>query len=282
MVSIIILSYNTKSLLRQCLKAIFSLVHSHPFEVIVFDNSSKDDSVSMVIKEFPKVNLIQSKENIGFAKGVNTATKKAKGSHLLFLNSDAALENDQLQDMVEKMEKDQTIGVVGGNLLQNDLATSEAFGSFYNLPEVFRLLFLGKKSRPNITNEFSKVDWVSGGYMLVSKSAFESVGGFDEGFFMYIEDMEFCFRLKQKGYGIYYYQTAKARHVGQGSSNRTFAVINIYKGLLYFYKKHKSHWEYFVVQLLLVTKAFAGLLVGFLTGNKYLYQTYLQALKVTL
>jgi GT2 family glycosyltransferase len=140
MVSIIILSYNTEKLLHECLKSLFSTL-STPFEVIVFDNASSDASVSMVKREFPKVQLIQSGQNLGFAKGINTASKKAKGRELLFLNSDATLLDDHLKDMVSAMEDDSSVAVIGGNLLQRDNATSDAFGSFYNLSEVVRLLF---------------------------------------------------------------------------------------------------------------------------------------------
>ncbi|MDP3941287.1 MAG: glycosyltransferase family 2 protein [bacterium] len=280
MVSIIILSYNTKSLLRECLTAIFSTLRSFSFEVIVFDNASKDDSVHMVKTEFPRVIVKTSDENLGFAKGINLASCSAKGEYLLFLNSDAVLLDNKLKEMIVKLEVDKKIAVIGGNLLSDDNTTSAPYGSFYNLAEVFRLLFYGKKSRPALKQDFSSVDWVSGGYMLIRNEVFVKSGGFDVGFFMYIEDMELCYRLKKDGYSVYYFMDARARHVGQGSSNRTFAIVNIYRGLLFFYKKHKARWQFFVVQLLLFTKAIVGIFGGIVTGNKYLRETYFQALKV--
>src|SRR3989338_6213290 len=137
MVSIIILSYNTKSLLKECLQAIYSKLHALSFEVIVLDNASVDESVSMVKKEFPRATVIRSNENLGFAKGVNLASKKAKGEYLLFLNSDAVLLDDKLEEMVTKKKENNEITVIGGNLLSSDITTSEPYGSFYDLKKVF-------------------------------------------------------------------------------------------------------------------------------------------------
>lgn len=282
MVSIIILSYNTEVLLRECLQSLYTTLSTMSFEVIVLDNSSSDNSVSMVREQFKKVTLIESEKNLGFAKGVNTAAKRAKGKYLLFLNSDATLLDRNLSEMVQKMEDHQSIAAVGGNLLNRDGITSEAFGRFYNLPEVFRLLFLRKKATHDSPKAMTPVDWVSGGYMVIRREAFEKVGGFDEGFFMYIEDMDLCYRLRRAGFDVFYYKNAKARHVGQGSSNRMFAIVNIYKGLLYFYKRQKPQWQYFVVKLLLVLKAVAAYVIGVIKNDDRLKATYAQALRITL
>lgn len=279
MVSIIILSYNTKTLLRECLVSIFSKLTSLPFEVIVLDNASKDESVVMVKRDFSQVNVIESATNLGFARGVNLAAKKAKGEFLLFLNSDLTLLDTNLSEMIGILKTKSEAGIVGGNLLNKDNTTSEPYGKFYLLPEVFRLLFFAKKAKEKLSGAVNKVDWVSGGYMLISRKLFEETGGFDENFFMYIEDMEFCYRLKMAGKASYYYDFARARHVGQGSSNRTFAIVNILKGIKYFYKKHRPAHEYFVVQLLLFMKVSGSYIIGLVTGNNYLRKTYSQALK---
>ena len=116
--------------------------------------------------------------------------------------------------------------------------------------------------------------------MFVKKSVFDKVGGFDEKFFMYIEDMELCYRIRKEGLKILVTPQVKVTHLGQGSSNKTFAIVNIFKGLQYFYKKHRSTLEYRVVRLLLHIKAVSGIVIGRVTGNTYLYSTYSQALKV--
>ncbi|MBI2443232.1 MAG: glycosyltransferase family 2 protein [Candidatus Levybacteria bacterium] len=280
MVSIIILSYNTKDLLKECLQALFTHLNGVAFEAIVFDNASKDASAAMVKKEFPKVRIIESRENLGFAKGINAAAKHVRGEFLLFLNSDAMILDNKLEEMVDQLKDHTDIGVIGGNLLNKDETTSASFGRFYNLPEVINLLFFSKKSTITPSNGFTQVDWVSGGFMLVRRETFEKIGGFDEHFFMYIEDMEFCYRLRKAGMRTLYYAPARAKHIGQGSSNRTFAIVNIYKGILYFYRKQRPLHEYFVVQLLLGVKAVSAYLFGLLSGNMYLRSTYAQALRV--
>jgi GT2 family glycosyltransferase len=137
-------------------------------------------------------------------------------------------------------------------------------------------VFLGIRKSPN---SISKVDWVSGGCMMVKKSLFEKLSGFDENFFMYIEDMEFCYRAKKIGYATYFYSDAKVLHKELGSGNRSFAIINIYKGISHFYAKHKNYFQYIVAKTLLKVKAKTAIIVGILTGNVTLIKTYTSALK---
>ena len=115
--------------------------------------------------------------------------------------------------------------------------------------------------------------------MFVRRAVFEKIGGFDEQFFMYIEDMELCYRVQKAGYGVLINPQVRVTHLGQGSSNKTFAILNIFKGLLYFYKKHKSKVEYKVVKLMLRSKAYGAILIGTVLKNQVLVSTYQQALK---
>ena len=277
--SIIILSYNTQELLKQCLTSIFKHIHGIQFEVIIVDNNSHDGSVEMVKKNFPKVLLIENKENAGFAKGANVGAQKARGEYLLFLNSDTTMIDQGVRNMISYMEKYPGVAIVGGNLQNHEGGTSKSFGEFLTLPEVILMLFFDrgrKKDRKTV----SPVEWVSGGYMLVRAAVFDKIGGFDEHFFMYLEDMELCYRVKKDGLNVVYYPDAKVKHVGQGSSNRSFAIVNIYRGLQYFYKKHRSLPEYLLLKFLLVDKAVSAILAGSLTGNRYLITTYKKALRV--
>jgi GT2 family glycosyltransferase len=278
MVSVIILSYNTKDLLKQCLQAVEKKLSKIEIEIVVLDNASKDDSVAMIRREFPTIKLIESSKNLGFAKGVNRAAQIAEGEYFLFLNSDATLQDEGLKDMLDILEHDKSVGAIGGALLHSDGKTSESYGRFYFLPELLRLLFLPKNAKSQIVNKKTSVDWVSGGFMLIRASVFKKLGGFDEHFFMYIEDMELCYRLKKAGLKVIYYPEAKAKHVGQASSNRTFAIINIFKGISYFYKKHRSLIEYYIVKSLLMIKALVAIFIGIVSGNAYLRRTYKQAL----
>jgi len=128
-------------------------------------------------------------------------------------------------------------------------------------------------------DEISKVDWVSGACMMVNRELFEKIGGFDRNIFMYMEDMEICYRAKKMGYGVFFYPNVAVTHKELGSSNRTFAVVNIYSGIRYFYKKHKTLPEYYIVSGLLFIKAMGVYFLGKLTNNSYYIRTYGEALK---
>lgn len=278
MVSIIIVSYNTKKLLELCLSSIYSSL-TIPFEIIVVDNASLDDSVSAVKKKFKKVILIENKLNLGFAKGCNIGAKLAKGDYLLFLNSDTEIRENSVENMVKTLENKE-IAIVGGQLFNKNKSNQYSYGPFFSLWTLLPYLLFGEKVLGgNDSRNKKKVDWVSGGFMMIKTTIFRRLEGFDENFFMYIEDMELCFRASKLGYDTYFIPSAAAQHVGQGSSSRTFAVVYIYKGVDYFFRKHKSSIEYNMVRLLLVVKAYMVIIIGIFTKKSYLTKTYKQALK---
>lgn len=281
MVSIIILSYNTKTLLYSCLSSLYEHLHGFDFEVIVVDNASTDDSIKMVKKEFLKVKLVESKENLGFAKGNNLGAERAQGNYLIFLNSDAKVLDNSIKDMVMGMATDEAIGVIGGSLESQEGVREPSFGKSLSLLGIVLMLFGRKGFRINPEyHTITQVDWVSGGFMMTRKDLFRKLRGFDEHFFMYIEDMEYCYRVKKLGYVVYFYPNAKVAHLGQGSSNRSFAITHIYKGLPYFFLKHKGYFQYLLVISLLRLKAITAILIGTLTKNTYLVTTYKKAIKL--
>lgn len=281
MVSIIILSFNTSKLLQECLESVLKTLSSFPHEIIVVDNKSSDDSVAMVKKHFSSVNLIENTENAGFAKGCNLGARRAKGEYLLFLNSDTQMTENPLPSLLEVFEKDEKTGIVGGLLKNFDGSLQRSFGRFYGLKEIIIMLFGGERTEL-LVNKVEKptiVDWVSGGFMMVRKEVFEKVGGFDERFFMYIEDMELCYRVHRKGFLVYHDPNAVVSHLGQGSSNKSFAIIHIFQGLKIFYRKHRNTLSYTVLLLLLYLKAFLSIAVGLISHNKNMVSTYQKALQ---
>ncbi len=278
MVSVIVVSYNTKELLRLCLASIHDKLKNIPFEIIVVDNASEDETIAMVEKNFPSTKIIRNKTNYGFAKGINIGVKQSVGEYLLFLNSDAQLKNDTINDMVFLFKENKQLGVVGGLLETTNGVTSESHGSFSTIQMIITLLFGRAFNKSEKISKNSMVDWVSGGFMLVRSSVFKELKGFDEHFFMYVEDMEFCYRVKKEGYTVQFFPRAIATHAGQGSSNRSFAIVNIYKGLLYFYRKHKTYSEYIAVKILLTSKAIIAIIIGIVTSNKEMKKTYQQAI----
>ena len=281
MVSIIILSYNTQDLLQKCLRSIFTNLKDIDFEVIVVDNASIDKSVEMVKEKFEKVKLVKSSDNLGFAKGVNLGATNAKGEYLLLLNSDIEIVTQSLKSLFTFLKEHKDVAVIGGKLDNADGTTSKSYGNFYELGEVWSMLFSDHKSKIDSikSDKPVEVDWVSGGFMAIKKVVFDDLKGLDPHFFMYIEDMEFCYRVHKKGLKVYYDRSIVVKHVGQGSSNRTFAIVNIFKGILYFYKKQKPKWQYFLVKAMLIFKSALAIFIGTLTKNEYLKDTYSKAIK---
>lgn len=280
MVSIIILSYNTSKLLSECLTSVEKVLKNYDYELIVVDNLSHDDSVEMVKKQFPTVKLIENTENAGFARGCNLGATHAKGEYLLFLNSDTQMSENPLAKMVEIFEKNEKVGVVGGRLINFDGSLQRSYGPFYGLAKVCVMLFGGEKAelRTHPSDNVKEVDWVSGGFMMVRRSVFDIIHGFDGRYFMYIEDMDLCYRVRKKGYLVFHTPEAVVKHLGQGSSNKSFAIINIFKGLRLFYKKHRSKLSYIILEFLLTIKSVLALTVGLLKGNQNLINTYRKTL----
>jgi len=289
--SIVALSYNTKDLTLACLKSVVSQykqkLEKKEFEVIVVDNNSSDNSVAEISNLKSQVSnliIIQNKENLGFGKGCNLGAKSAKGKYVLFLNSDTQVFDKGFLSMIDFLDKNSNVAVLGGKLENNDGSIQRSCGKFYNLFNLLIMLlglerFGFLRSSPN---KIQKVDWVSGACMMVRADIFEKLTGFDEKLFMYMEDMEICFRANKLGFVTYFYPNVKLKHKSLGSSNRTFAIINIYKGILYFYSRHKTHLEYLVVKLFLITKAGILILVGLLTFNSELRDRYQKAISENL
>lgn len=287
--SIIILNYKTKDLTISCINSIVEQykkeLDGNKFEIIVVDNNSEDGSfeaISNFKSAISNLKVIESKENLGFGKGCNFGASRAKGEFLLFLNSDTEIKDQGFIKMINYLSDNKNIGILGGKLKNADGTSQLSCGKFYSLFNLFLVLLgfnklFNLKESPNIIKH---ADWVSGACLMIEKNNFNKVNGFEKDFFMYIEDMELCFRIKKKGFLTYFYPNIMLFHKELGSSNKTFAVVNIYKGILIFYRKHKSYFEYLLVKLMLKTKAITLVVLGKIINNKYLQDTYSQALKI--
>lgn len=287
--SIVILHFNTPDLIKKCIESIFefekeNLVKKN-INIIIGDNNSEPENfekVKSIVSKFENVSLVKNSSNYGFGKGCNMIAKDLHSDYLLFLNSDANLKKTGLLSMINYLEENKKVGVLGGKMINPDGSVQKSAGKFYNIFNFILMIFGGEKfgllrSSPS---KISRVDWVSGGFMVISKNIFEKVGGFDENLFMYMEDMELCYRLRKQKIDTYFFPEVVVEHATHGSSNRGFAVINIYKGIIYFYKKHKGIVQYLVVLIFLKLKALAVYLLGVLSNNSYYKKTYLEALKI--
>lgn len=277
--SIIIPSFNTKDLLDRCLASIGKT----EYEIIVVDNASHDGSVEMVEKKYSWATLIKNKENIGYGKANNLAIKKAKGEYILLLNSDCVVKDNALENLLTCAEK-KNKAFFGGKLFNEDGSPQQSAGPFYTLPVVFMMLFL-KGDQLHLTrsspSKEQQVAWVSGACLLGKKESFLDIGLFDESIFMYMEEIEMLYRAKEKGYTVWFCPHAEFIHTGAASSgNKREPVVQIYRGLDYFYMLHYSSSNRWVLRAFLRIKALFVMGICGIIGKSDLKDLYAKALAV--
>ncbi len=281
--SVIIVNYNTKKLLLDCLSSIFKQTKDLSYEVIVVNNGSSDNAVEMVKKlRVKKLRVIENKENFGFAKANNQGIKIAKGEWILLLNPDTKIVDNALKKLVDFAKAQPRLGVVGPRLLNKDGTFQPSTAPFFTLFNVFLWLFTKDRFLYSSPSCQKQVDWVMGSAFLVNRRLIEKVGLLDERFFMYIEEQEWCYRIKKSGWQVWFYPGAEIFHLVRGSSpeGKQKVILWIYEGLIYFYQKHFASWQLSVLKFLLLAKARGAWLIGVLTNNAYLKETYAKAFKV--
>jgi GT2 family glycosyltransferase len=283
--SIIIVSFNTKKILGDCLKSIKKTLAGDAltYEVVVIDNNSVDGTREMLISDFPEVATILNDGNAGFGKANNQGIKIAKGTHILLLNSDTVVLPQAIQKLFT-FSKLKGNAFVGPKLLNADRTPQTSTGPFFSLWVVFAALFL--KGDIGITRQspdkICRVDWLSGACIMGPKKLFLDGLLFDEGIFMYMEEIDLLYRASKKGFKTYFYPFSRIIHLGAASSTnkKKGPVLNIYRGLLYLYKKHYGRVPLFFLRCMLKKKAIALYIIGILIGNSYLKETYGEAFRL--
>ncbi|MDR2601888.1 MAG: glycosyltransferase family 2 protein [Spirochaetaceae bacterium] len=264
-VSIIIVSYNTRSLLKNCLFSIYKETKDIEFEVIVCDNASGDGSLEMIKTEFPQVVLIESKENAGFGAANNKAAEKAKGKYLFLLNSDALLRNNApliFYDYAQKNGK-KVLGCFlrdeNGNITHSFDDSKSVFVSFARIAyNSFPFLLKLKKKiikKNYIHKEVSckETFYITGAALFMEKKLFDAIGGFDEAFFMYFEDADLCRRAAAAGAPSFVISGPKIAHLeGKSSKNGVLKLMFIERGFLIYNKKYFSRVSFFVFKILYI------------------------------
>lgn len=251
--SIVIVNYNVKHFLQQCLTSVFNALKKVEAEVWVVDNNSVDGSVRMVEDNFPNVKLIANKDNVGFSKANNQAIKKSNGEYVLLLNPDTIVEETTFDKIVDFMDSHPKAGGLGVNMIDgkgNFLPESKrgiptpmvAFYKMFGLTSIFKKserfakYYMGHLNK----NETNKVEILSGAFMLLRKSVLNKIGFLDEEFFMYGEDIDLSYRILKAGYDNYYFADTKIVHykgesTKKGSLNYVFVFYN---AMIIFAQKH--------------------------------------------
>jgi N-acetylglucosaminyl-diphospho-decaprenol L-rhamnosyltransferase len=248
-ISVIIVNWNTRDLLATCIDSIEQTQADLELEIIVVDNASSDGSPKMLREKYPHVHRIENSENIGFARANNQAMRVANGSFFLLWNSDAFATPGAMQALVDVARAQPRAGLVGAQLRNPDGTFQASYTPFPSLWQEFLILTgLGRMlfgnhypSRgPVEANGPQPVDYVEGACMLVRREVFEQVGGLDEGFFMYAEEVDWCYAIKQAGWEVWYQPAAIVTHLGGASSTgrRTQREADLYQSRIRFFRKH--------------------------------------------
>lgn len=288
--SVVIVSWNTRKMTLNCLSSLELALKSDGLveksEIIVVDNGSVDRTASVIKKNFPAVRLKVNKKNLGFGRANNQGIKLAKGEFVLLLNSDTLVPPGNLKKMIDYLSGRPEVGVVGPKLLNKDGTDQPSAGHFPDLLTVALMLF-GERffKTDRVRSSFTKtkpVDWVMGAAMLCRAEVLKEVGGFDEKIFMYMEEVEMCYRIKKKGWLVVYFSEVVITHFGGGSSRsgRKEPILDIYRGLKYFYQNHYGLLSYLFLRLMLKIKAVFAYTMGVVTGNQYLQETYAEAYRL--
>ena len=241
--SIIILNYNSRGLLKQCVRSIEMSQVSVPYEIIIVDNASHDDSVDMIEHDLPHVQLIQSPRNLGYGGGNNLGIQHARGEYILILNPDVTVLNHSIEKLLTTFEHDSATGLVAPQLLHPDKTIQY---SCYRFPRVLtpllRRTWLGEttwgkkhldwfmmRNWDHLTSQ--EVDWVLGGAMMMKTSLMRELGGFDPRYFLYFEDVDLCKMLAQVGKKVWYAADAQMVHYHKRQSAKKRGVLGIFNPL---------------------------------------------------
>jgi GT2 family glycosyltransferase len=260
---IIIVSWNTKTYLLHCVESIFQKREGVPWGVVVVDNGSRDGSGTAVKKIFPAVHLIENDRNLGFSKAANQGLKMLSGRYALLLNPDTEVKDGAIEQLVSFMDGHPEAGVAGAQLLNSDGSRQNSIANFPSLAtellnkSLLRWVF--PKSFPGKERDYPEpveVDSVIGASMIVKREAMEKVGLLDEDYFLFLEETDWCYRLKKAGWKIYHVPQAEIYHF-QGKSAQTEkkkARVEYYRSRYHFFKKNRGVLQWFVLHIGLVTK----------------------------
>lgn len=258
-VSVIIVSWNTKNLLRDCINSVIRETVKYTYDIWVVDNNSPDNSAGMVRNEFPSVKLIANSDNKGFSAANNQALKVASGKNLLLLNPDTVVKENALDKMLDYIYSN-NVGIVTCKLLNTDGSLQKSVANFYSLWRTFidnrlvsELLKNVKSSKSQFYstwdhNSTREIDWARGAVVLFSREVMDKIGVLDEKYYIYGEEIDFYYRAKKSGFKAVFIPYAEIIHHGKSSSRQKRAEMFIqnYKSLYIFLKKNYPFYSYYI------------------------------------
>ncbi len=285
--SIIIVNYNVKEFLENLLNSIVPATVGIETEIFVIDNASSDGSKDIIEQKFPHVKCVWNRENLGFAKANNIGLKMATGKNILLLNPDTILNENTLKVMISFMDNHAEVGMAGCKILNPDgtlqLACRRGFpGPWTSFCKVSGLSNLFPQSRLfaryNLTyrdeNQSYEVDAISGSFMMIRKEVYDAIGGLDEDFFMYGEDLDLCYRVQKAGYKVYYVHETQIIHFKGESTKRSSVndTANFYNAMRLFVRKHFA--AYLFVEAILMLGIAVRYSMAFIWRKRLVFLTF--------
>ena len=280
--SVIIVTWNTRTLVLDCLRSLEKAKGKLSVEVFVVDNGSTDGSVKAVRQAFPEVIVIVNERNLGFARANNKALPRAGGRYILLLNSDVLVERDTVVALMEFMERTPSAAMAGAQLLNSDGSKQNSFDNFPTLlseglnKSLLRILFPKRFPSKRVTiSSPLEVESVLGACVLVRREAIEAVGLLDEGYFFFMEETDWCYRMRESGWRVYMVPHAQAVH-RQGATVQSVkgrARVEYYRSRYLFFKKHRGHLQARVLVGVLLFKLGMSLLLHGFTCLFTLFQS---------
>ncbi len=267
MVSITIVTWNSEKYIKPCLLSILRQKDFgfKDFEIIIIDNNSKDNAISIIKNEFSEVLLIENSSNQGYARANNQGLKVAKGDFILFLNPDTQLQDNFFLPMLDFLERNKKTGAVAPKILNPDLSVQQSIRSFPDYPILFYEITGLSKFFPGHKifgkwrmvyfnyNQLSEIDQPMASCLLVRKRTVDDIGYFDEDFPMFYNDVDFCFRLKEAGWQIYYLPESVVIHERGASTKQVRAkmIFSMHKSLYHYFRKHDTGKSFKIKKLFL-------------------------------
>jgi len=281
-ISFIIVNWNTRDILIDCLNSIYKTVKDIDSEIYVVDNNSTDGSQEAVKNSFPDVKLIENKTNTGFAHANNQALNVMQGRFAVLLNSDAVLQEDAIKKLLAFMNKSPEAGIAGVQLLNEDGSRQNSIDNFPS-PEtellnksILRFFFPDKyPGKSRIRHSPIEVDSVIGACLMVRKEAMDEAGLFDEDYFIFLEETDWCFRMHKKRWKVYHVPDARVFHLsGHSKKNAPWeSQIEYYKSLYRFFRKNKGTVSCLTIRILKPCKIFINLVLNILGNLITLFQS---------
>jgi GT2 family glycosyltransferase len=285
--SFILVNWNTKALILEALCSIFDTVYDYAFEINVVDNGSEDGSPETIRDVFPTVHLILNKENLGFARATNQALVQSGGRYVFLMNSDVRLKERAVQVLVRYMDDNPNVGIAAGQLVNKDGSKQNTIAPFPTLATELlskRLLrILSPRRYPGKERNYSSpidVDSLVGACIVVRRKAIEEVGGLDERYFFFMEETDWCLRMKNKGWRICFVPQAHVLHL-QGASAamaKIEAKIEFYRSRYLFFTKYRGRLRTHLLKIGLMVRIVGGMTVDFffsrVNKRKRKYRTY--------